>query len=215
MKNYNIMNKNVLDILEEIRYTYTERYRIPELTRLICENTTEYYISDEYLKEIMSVGHEGGASYAKSYPIKPSKYKGPPDEWQEYSDVWYDLNTRLMQELGVKINALAQYYPAGGYIDWHSNWNAAGHNLIFTWSETGDGYFKYVDPKTKEIVVMPDKIGWSLKAGYFGEQGEDEFFHCAKTNCPRITISYVMSERELAGIDTEYWEEVLDYIQTE
>jgi len=211
MKTYNIMNKNVLDILEEIRYTYTERYKLPELVDIISPETSEYYISDEYLQKIKNEGHEGGAAYAYSYPIKPTMYKGPPEEWKEYSDTWYDINTRLMCELGVRISALAQYYPAGGYIDWHSNWNASGHNLIFTWSETGDGWFKFIDPKTKETVIIPDKVGWSLKAGYFGD-GDKEMFHSAKTNCPRITVSYVMG---LHGTDTEYWEEVLDYIQTE
>ena len=46
------------------------------------------------------------------------------------------------------------------------------YNLVFTWSETGDGQFQYMDTKTGETVVMKDRKGWQCKAGYFGSYGE-------------------------------------------
>ena len=54
-------------------------------------------------------------------------------------------------------------YPPGGYISWHNNANASAYNLIFTWSETGDGYFKYIDGETKEEIVIKDKPVGNVK----------------------------------------------------
>ena len=44
-------------------------------------------------------------------------------------------------------------YPPGGYISWHNNANASAYNLVFTWSESGNGYFKYIDGETKKEIV--------------------------------------------------------------
>ena len=44
------------------------------------------------------------------------------------------------------------------YISWHNNANAPAYNLIFTWSETGDGWFKYWDMKEQRIVKFEDKL---------------------------------------------------------
>ena len=53
------------------------------------------------------------------------------------------------------------------FIGWHNNANASAYNLIFTWSETGDGYFKYVDGYTGDEIVIPDKKGGNVKNWLF------------------------------------------------
>ena len=56
---------------------------------------------------------------------------------------------------------------------------------------------------------MQDKVGWSCKAGYFGAREENEHvYHCARTNCKRITLSYVMAD---ASID--WWEDCVEHIE--
>ena len=74
------------------------------------------------------------------------------------------MNQDLIEWLGVRHNALTAIYPPGGYISWHNNANASAYNLIFTWSESANGQFNYVDPSTKEVVVMRDVEGWQCKS---------------------------------------------------
>ena len=207
MKTYDIMNKNVLDILEEFRYNYTEKYDVTKICRCIGDADNRYVLTDEYLRTRARDVPENAYSYA----IKPSHYVGDVELFEEYSDTWWKLSSKFMTELCVSTNALAQFYPPGGFIGWHSNANAIGHNVIFTWSESGDGCFKFIDPLTKELIVMPDKKGWSLKAGYFG-QDDHEVFHCAETKCNRITLSFVFKVNA-ENYDNDSQLECLDYIQ--
>ena len=126
----------------------------------------------------------------------------------QYKIVYNDINDRLSLELGVSHSALSQMYPPNGFIAWHTNENAIGANLIFTWSETGDGYFEYLDKEGKKV-RMQDKVGWSCKAGYFGERDDDKHvYHCARTNCKRITLSYLMTDA-----CTDWWEDCVEHIE--
>ena len=87
-------------------------------------------------------------------------------------------------------------YPPGGFISWHNNANAAAFNLIFTWSEFGEGCFKYIHPETKEEVICEDEAGqWSCKAAYFGHYGEPDklLYHAADTDNWRTTVSYTFN----------------------
>ena len=95
-------------------------------------------------------------------------------------------------------NALSAVYPANGYMSWHTNADAPGYNVLLTWSETGNGFFKYQDPITKEIVTMPDKPGWNCKVGYFGSYNETDkiFWHCCGTAELRITVAWIFPTLE-------------------
>ena len=103
-------------------------------------------------------------------------------------------------------------YPPKGFISWHNNANASAYNLIFTWSETGDGYFKYIDGYTGDEIVIPDKKGWQCKAGYFGaynEEPEKLVYHTASTDCWRITVSYIFNREEMSlGLQEDVIEEI-------
>ena len=69
-----------------------------------------------------------------------------------------DLNDKMMNFLSVKHNALAAVYPPGGFIAWHNNANAPAFNLIFSYSESGAGWFDYIHPETKEVIRCQDKL---------------------------------------------------------
>jgi hypothetical protein len=125
------------------------------------------------------------------------------------------LDDNLQTFLGAKFCALKAYYPKHGHIGWHNNWNAPGYNIIFTYSGTGDGYWRHVDPKggalvpnLENIVHVPDAPGWHCKVGYFGSKKEADrvMWHCAYTNEPRLTVSYVIADQ---GI----WENMVQEIR--
>lgn len=167
----------------------------------------DHFTGTEYLNKVKEMGqkHAGGATVSYSYALKPNHYFG--EDKEQYADRFNRLNERLGTELGVKGHALAQIYPPGGFIGWHNNADASGYNLIFTYSLEGKGWFRYIDPHTNEQVTIQDQPGWNLKAGYFGSYDEDHLvYHCAATQCWRMTISYIM------GFNVDYWRDTLDHI---
>lgn len=114
-----------------------------------------------------------------------------------YHDFVWHL-TNIDNVVSSSERTLASIYPPDGFIGWHTNSNRPGYNIIFTFSETGNGFFRYKDPVSKEIITIQDKPGWTAKAGYFGNSSKDIFWHCAKNgkSGPRLTCSYVFNNIE-------------------
>lgn len=110
--------------------------------------------------------------------------------------------------LGTHQVALSMLYPDNGYIGWHHNGNAPGYNILFTYSQDGDGYFKYYDYKTESFVTINDNPGWNAKVGYYPDekiQPEKVFWHCAETKLRRITIAFVVKNKKL-------WENMIENV---
>ena len=175
------------------------------LDEILAQGTRHEGFPDQMYGYEMSVGRKGHEFYNKN--VHPSVRK------DRTADLAW-MNRQVMEWLGVKNNALTAFYPPGGFISWHNNANAAAYNLIFTWSETGDGQFEYVDPATKEVVVMKDKPGWQCKAAYFGHYGEPErlFYHAAKSDCWRCTVSFTFDTSQLSA---ELREDLLEEISSD
>lgn len=212
LEKFPIRNKELINILEDFRYTYRELYLPEETNRPLKEEQrgmADHYTGEEEMRRIIGMGekHHGAAENSFCYPVKPEFYTGTHPE--EYRKNWEYLDLKMTTELGLELSVLSTLYPPQGFIGWHNNANASAHNLIFTWSENGDGWFKYIDPKTQELITVPDEKGWNLKAGHFGEYGSgDVVYHAARTNCYRLTLSYVL------GDDEDYWQDCIDFITT-
>lgn len=205
-----LKNPRVLDILERFRYLYREKYDITKTNQPLSDllGRGEEFVSEEYLKKIMNTNNDGRPFAMYSYPIKPEHYHGDDPRYKEDFD---EVNRDLKIELGLNCSTLSQLYPPKGFIDWHNNANAPSFNVLFTWSETGDGWFKWYDIENEKIITMKDKRGWSCKAGYFASYKEDKpiKYHCAYTDCWRMTLGFTL------GFDKNYWEDMIDYIQCE
>ena len=150
----------------------------------------KYYTSDDYLVEVKSRSHDvGWPAEHFSHPMGRVATDNP----SIFKDFYESIKYGFAQELGASANALFNYYPPGGFVGWHNNWNAAAHQILFTWSETGEGYFKYQDAETKEIVTLPDVKGWQARHYRFGRQENERCWHAAYTGCRRITLAYKFS----------------------
>ena len=131
-------------------------------------------------------------------------------------DIWTPFRKRarinFTLQIGATHAALTNYYPPGGFVGWHTNWNAAAHQMIFTWSKTGEGYFKYYDNKTKEIVTIPDVPGWQCRYYYFGkiEEVNHWCWHSAYTYCDRITLAYKFQNTSIYHRDNVIAESIRD-----
>lgn len=115
---------------------------------------------------------------------------------------------RIGNFLGTPTNALTMAYPDNGYIGWHHNGNAPGYNILMTYSQDGDGWFKYWDKDKKEIVTHIDKPGWSVKVGYYPSQKTETdrvYWHAAKTKKQRISLAWVLDHRDM-------WENMIESI---
>ena len=206
-----LKNPRVLDILERFRYLYREKYDITKTNKHFGKTmVAEDWVSEDYLRKVLSMGkkHEGVPTGAKSYFIRPDGYFGDDPQ---YDKDWVQINDKTKLDIGLRCTALAHLYPPKGFIDWHNNANASAYNVVFTWSETGDGWFKWYDIENDKIVTMKDKKGWSCKAGYFASYNDEKpvTYHCAYTDCWRMTFSYTL------GFNRDFWLDMIDYIQCE
>ena len=127
----------------------------------------------------------------------------------EYVDTFQEYRHELVEYLGARNSAVAMWYPKNGYMSWHNNANASGYNILISYNKTGDGWFRYQDPTTKEIVTLQDRPGWAVKVGYFGSFGEPDkiFWHCPNTfNEDRLSFGFVLPHREM-------WEMMIEDIR--
>lgn len=218
-----IRNPEILDALNHYLWYYENRGYVEKALHLEGgknpRGTREKYTNSEYRDKIMKMheAHEGYPDGILGYALKCDRQQHKKnlssEEVVQFQRRAGENSERLAQLLFVKNNALTQMYPPGGFIAWHNNANAPGYNFIFSWSETGDGSFSYVDGKTGEEVVMQDKPGWQCKAGYFGHYGDswDKLcYHSAKTDCWRITVAYMLEMSDMAmNIQHDTIEEIM------
>ena len=219
MKKLSINNSEVLACLTEYSDFIQAKWNSGDLVKDLhsnfhCKNIDgKEFVSLKYLDKLEKKGHEGFPEYLKGYgglqlDMENELYNVKP-AGLEYRNRSIDLSENLMMMLAAKRNSLCTIYPPSGFISWHHNANAPGYNIIFTWSETGKGWFKYKDPKTGEIVHIQDEPGWNCKMGYFGHENKDHFYHAAYTDCLRITCAYIFSDAE------NIWKEVIEEIEEE
>lgn len=149
----------------------------------------EYYCSEEYLQDCLS-----------RFPT----LVGPPDRYfaipiaklvREYPDQWTDYMQKVKYDfaadLGAHTSALLSYYPPGGFVGWHTNYDANAYQVLFTWSKDGNGFFRYRD-KDGSIVTEQDVPGWQARHYYFGAEHEieDHCWHSAYAGGERLTLAY-------------------------
>lgn len=209
----------------------------PELLEILTEFSDFFYSRDfshlersignnPSLKEVAIRDMHDEAtsiSYLKEALNNPEKFGFPRHSWGlelNLDFVYFDdpelkakakeTNNKLMNFFGARNNALQMFYPAGGYIGWHNNANAAGYNIVLSCNPGGDGEFEHWDHINNKLNVFKDQPGWNCKVGYFGSFKEPEkiYWHCARTRSPRLTFSYVIFDKNL-------WESMVDDINAD
>lgn len=205
------LNDYALDILKEAEwFIESENYKKVKLTchRNHNEEDRNKFVGLDYFNHIKNLRdrHDGFPEIivAHSFSAQNIQFSDGSDSQiisGEISEHLKGVIEKLATTFCLKRNALFAVYPPGGYISWHNNANAPAYNFIFTWSETGDGWFKYWDWDKNEIVTIPDKKGWQCKAGYFGpytQPKETLCYHAASTDCLRMTIAFTLSMDEIS-----------------
>ena len=167
---------------DEKYWTYHERKDV---------DLGSYYTSREYLEDCLSRGRDGLVGPPDRYFAQPIS-KMVREDREMWGDFMQKVKYDFAAELGAHTSALLSYYPPGGFVGWHTNYDANAYQVLFTWSETGEGFFEYYDKKNDKIIKIPDVPGWQCRHYYFGA-GDEEDLHCwlaAYTECQRITLAY-------------------------
>lgn len=200
MKTIPIRNKELLAILDQFVPVFGDI----EFDKVDMDRDTsdlDSFYSEGFLKHIVHKHkeHDGYPDRLVGCSLCPDQFSSSDhDMWDRVIKPCESAKEELQSWAGTRNHALSAVYPAGGFISWHNNANAPGYNVLFTWSSEGDGQFDYIDPITKEHIVVPDVKGWQCKFGYYGTYDEPDklIYHAAKTNCLRATIAYMFNPNE-------------------
>ncbi len=172
------------------------------------ELTSEYACSEEYLLYMKDrIAKKQTVGFPDiTHGVDLGQWKPPQ---QELKDAIKKFDVDFMTWSASRNSAVKMVYPVGGFMGWHTNENASGLNILFSWSKEGKGHFKYQDPITKEFVVMQDTPGWTCKVGYFGNTKEPDkvVWHCASAKTEeRVTLAFIIPHQGL-------WENMCEDIQ--
>jgi len=217
VRDINIQNSEFLDILNEYKNVLMKKDNdgIPLIAKehdiAHTNKKPEDWLSDDYMNEIISMGsrHDGYPKVLRGF-VRLKHEENADLKGKVIKDASSTLNSKLIEFLSCRNNALNACYPPGGFISWHNNANASGYNIIITWSETGEGWFDYWDIDKKERIRVQDKPGWQAKMTYFGPYSYPDklCYHAAYTDCYRITVAFVFAEAD------NFWQEVIEDLET-
>lgn len=204
-------NKKIMAKFEELRKTFEQYleedgYNIDDPMCQIIHNSPDVMDqSGEYIKQLASEeelrknylpnweDHIGYPTSSKFVPVE--QFKGGDPKWD---DLWDWGKNRMVLDLGVSSNALFVHYPKNGLTGWHTNWNANAYQVLFTWSETGDGFFTYYDIEQDKVIKVQDKPGWQCRWYYFGRKDEPNhhcWHACYTGNSRRMTLAFKFSNK--------------------
>lgn len=214
MQSFSNLNPDLLKILTEFSdFFYSRDFSHlepligsnPKMKDVSTKDMGSIAVSDEYLFEALPTPIKYGFP-RHSFGLE-LHYDRKYIKDEELLEQCAKTNDELMTFFGARNNALQMFYPSGGYIGWHNNCNAAGYNIILSCNPGGRGYFKHYDHNEKKFNVFEDQRGWNCKVGYFGSDKEPEkiFWHCAATDTPRLTFSYII-------YDENIWRDMIDDI---
>jgi len=174
-------------------------------TSIECLNTMEHDTHDGFPPDSHGYDFNQIATWVKHDDL--NKYSGEHAKAIQDKSQW--LDNELGSLLGIRFCALKMYYPKDGYIAWHNNWNVPGYNVLFTYTETGNGFWRHINPEgskgkinkplEKNLVHIPDVPGWHMKTGYYGKKEEEDkiMWHSAYGGEPRMTLGYVVHNEDL------------------
>ena len=196
IRNKNLLNKlnNFVDEFFSIDGYDDESHRVFSNEEHV--KNPEYYCDELWLKTMLDnwEAHSGFPEQHMAQPISRMVTNSP----EKFTDFRNKVKNDFTAEIGAGNSALLSYYPAGGFVGWHTNWNANAYQILFTWSKTGNGYFKidttngFVPPRgtdaqrpsayavigmtryntTSKAIEVWDGAAWSSPAGASGAVSE-------------------------------------------
>jgi hypothetical protein len=92
-------------------------------------------------------------------------------------------------------------YPPGGFMGWHTNWEAPGWRLYVNYAEEpGKSFLRYRDPQTGEVITSWDKE-WNFRL--FKIDPDELFWHAVYSETNRYSFGFRISSRTRPSFDRE------------
>lgn len=199
MNDVKLVNEELKGILDQIS-TLVHKVEIDKVRQIPRDESADEWCSESYRKHIMQKGasHKGYPEMLCGASLEYCKFIYEGEDRLELIEESERLITELCGWSGAHNRALTAIYPPGGFISWHNNANAWGYNVLFTWSQEGDGQWEHIEPTTGEHIIIPDVKGWQCKFGYYGSYSEPDklLYHAARTNCLRTTVAFMFNGDE-------------------
>lgn len=116
---------------------------------------------------------------------------------------WVDDDQKNQEELRVEIDKFMPgakpsglfWYPAGGYMGWHTNSNRPGERLFCTFVEEGGrSFFRYRDPLDGQVRTSWDRTGWTFRRFRVGATRATLLWHCVFSAIERISLGFYLPE---------------------
>jgi len=91
--------------------------------------------------------------------------------------------------------ATAMYKPRG-FVGWHNDADIPGWFFMMSYSPEGQGFFKYRDATSGEIIKKDDVKGWNYVNFSVGSTPETHYWHCALAPSLRFTWLFGFNSEE-------------------
>ena len=204
MKQIQINNQELTNVLNNISDWFNNFDLTNHVNMRGEPDVDEYYTSQKYFNSIDKEAHDGfGATFSYGLDINDSS-----NVHRLVVEKRIEIDKALKPILSTPNSAVKMFYPKGGFMHWHNNHNVPGYNILLSYTQNGNGFFRYKDPLTNDTITMHDEPGWTAKVGYYGSNDEPDkiYWHCARAYEDRFTLGYVIPHQEM-------WQMMCDDIQ--
>lgn len=79
-------------------------------------------------------------------------------------------------------------YDPYGFVGWHSDTDIFGDYIFVVYQKDKEGYLRYKDPDTGDIITLNQEPGWHIYSHRLGTKKTDTVWHCAWSNSARYTF---------------------------
>jgi hypothetical protein len=167
-----------------------EFYTLKISDSVILYPNNEHYCSDESLDEILK-NTEKFDNFQKALDNKKLINLNEKFRFfvQKYNPkfVYFLQRNFLNSSIILSGNFL---YPRNGFMGWHTNADTPYLRCYITYSESGDSYFKYRNPITKQVITDKDNQGWTIRYFNISDKKDELLWHCVYSNTNRISMGY-------------------------
>ena len=124
--------------------------------------------------------------YARNMFVGQDNYE---NQFEQYIK---NLENIIKKDISGNISSSGLYlYPPNGYCGWHTNSTCIGERIYLSWCKEGNkSFFRYINPKTKELHTKWEKEGWNINRFKVSNEEDKLFWHCVYSDTIRLSIGF-------------------------
>jgi hypothetical protein len=179
-----IFDKELIEYIEQISKNYISKDNLFDTT--ITDSDFEKILSKEYLIECMKKPN--------LYFNCKEKNKCNLGSLANVSPIIMRL-MKLYPDYNISQSGDFLYNKDNGLMGWHTNADALYERIYFTYSETGDSFFRYYDYETDSIITSYDNKGVTIRKFNVDLGNGKYLWHCVGSKCYRTSFGFRMVKK--------------------